>query len=73
MRVVHSPLPSRRSTLTAPHRTHAHAHAHARILPFPPALLPAQLQRDLDPMFDDEDGQPPKYIFTYRVRVTNVG
>lgn len=32
-------------------------------------------QRDLDPFYDDEDGEldPPKYYYTYRIRVSNHG
>ena len=30
-------------------------------------------QAELDPTYDDEDGTPPKLLFTYRVRVSNLG
>ena len=36
-------------------------------------LLELQKQADLDPTYEDEDGLPPKLLFTYRVRVSNVG
>lgn len=32
-----------------------------------------QRQNELDATYDEEHGIPPKYYFTYRIRVTNVG
>ena len=32
-----------------------------------------QRQDELDPAYDEEDGEPPKHLCTYRVRISNVG